>query len=159
MSPTANPVGADKEVLASMYVPATHAQTPLAAPPVALVEMAGGTPFAETARRPGAGTGPGLGAGTGPGAGVGVGAGEADASGRASLKLGRAQLNVLAGRQGSVTGALEPSLAGQVVVLQTLTGHGWQPIARARTGAGGRFRVRFRRSLPGSHVVRLRFAG
>jgi rare lipoprotein A len=124
-----------------MYVPATHAQTPLAAPPVALVEIAGGTPFAETARRPGAG------------------AGEPGASGGVGLKIERAQLNVLAGRQGSVTGALEPSLAGQVVVLQTLTGHGWQPIARARTGAGGRFRVRFRRSRPGSHIVRLRFAG
>jgi rare lipoprotein A len=122
-----------------MYVPATHAHTPAPAPPVALVEMAGGTPFAEASRRLGS-TASGQGA-------------------RVSLKLRRVQLNVLVGRTDSIAGALQPSLPRRVVVLQTLTPHGWRAIARARTEAGGRFRMRFVRRRPGSQVVRLRFAG
>jgi rare lipoprotein A len=130
-----------------MYVPATHAHTPVPAAPVALVEMAGGTPFAEASRR--------LGSTAGGEAGEQAGGQAA----RVSLKLRRAQLNVLAGRTGSIAGALQPSLPGRMVVLQTLTPHGWRAIARARTGAGGRFRVRFVGRRPGSQVVRLRFAG
>jgi hypothetical protein len=123
-----------------MYVPVTqHAQTPVAAPPGALVEMAGGTPFAEESRPLASATG-----------------GQAT---QATLKLGRAQLNVLAGHRGSVAGVLEPSLAGRMVVLQTLTPHGWRGIAQVRTAAGGRFRLRFLRGRPGSQLVRLRFAG
>jgi rare lipoprotein A len=134
-----------------MYVPATHAQTPVPAVPAALVEMAGGRPFAEASRR--------LGSTAGEGAGEGAGEQGDERSTRVSLKLRRAQLNVLAGRTGSIAGALQPSLPGRVVVLQTLTPHGWRGIARARTGSGGRFRVRFTRRRPGSEVVRLRFAG
>ena len=122
-----------------MYVPATHAQTPVPAAPPALVENAGGVPFAE-----------------------GSGQLALAAAGRpirVSVRLRRAQLDVLAGHGGSIAGVLQPSLAGRTVALQALTRHGWQPIARARTAAGGRFRLRFLRRHPGSHLVRLRFAG
>ena len=126
-----------------MYVPATHAQTPVAAPPVALVEMAGGTPFAEVSRQ------------------LGGTAGEPaeGAVARASLRLRRVQLNVLAGRGGSIAGALQPSLPGRVVVLQKLTPHGWRALARARTGAGDGFGCASWSVVPAARWCGLRFAG
>ena len=80
-----------------------------------------------------------------------------------ALKLRWHQLNVLADHRASVTGALLESrhqgLAGQLVALQQLGRRGWHTIARAHTGARGRFRLSFTPRRIGSEWVRLRFAG
>lgn len=73
-------------------------------------------------------------------------------------------LNVLDGHPAIVAGRLDgahasPALADQVVTLQTLGRHGWNPVASATTGAGGGFRLRYVPSQTGSRQVRLRFAG
>jgi rare lipoprotein A len=79
------------------------------------------------------------------------------------LHVRRYQLNVLAGDRASVTGALledrRPAPAGEVVALQTLGAHGWKTLARARTGANGRFRLSYVAHRLGSRWARLRFAG
>jgi hypothetical protein len=69
------------------------------------------------------------------------------------------KLNVLDGREASVSGTLRPGLAGRVVMLQELDGHRWRTVARARTRSAGRFRLRYRPHRTGSERVRLRFAG
>jgi rare lipoprotein A len=80
-----------------------------------------------------------------------------------ALRLRGHQLNVLADHHASVTGTLlenrEPGPAGQLVALQQLGRRGWHTIARARTGARGRFRLSFTPHRIGSEWVRLRFAG
>ncbi|MGO9762262.1 MAG: septal ring lytic transglycosylase RlpA family protein [Solirubrobacteraceae bacterium] len=80
-----------------------------------------------------------------------------------ALKVRGHQLNVLAGNRASVTGTLlenrRPGVAGQLVALQELGRHGWHTLARARTGARGRFRLSFTPRRLGSDWVRLRFAG
>ncbi|MGO9321996.1 MAG: septal ring lytic transglycosylase RlpA family protein [Solirubrobacteraceae bacterium] len=80
-----------------------------------------------------------------------------------ALKVRGYQLNVLADHRTSVTGTLledrRPGLAGQLVALQALGRHGWRTLARARTGAHGRFRLSFAQRRLGSEWVRLRFAG
>jgi hypothetical protein len=43
--------------------------------------------------------------------------------------------------------------------LQALGRHGWKTIAAARTGARGRFRLRYRADRIGSELLRVRFAG
>ncbi len=50
-------------------------------------------------------------------------------------------------------------VAAQSVVLQARGRHGWRTIATARTGARGRFRLRYRTARVGSESLRLRFAG
>jgi rare lipoprotein A len=73
------------------------------------------------------------------------------------------QLNVLAGHRASVTGTLlahrRPAPAGDLVALQALGNRGWKTLARARTGANGRFRFSYVPRQLGSRWVRLRFAG
>ncbi len=80
-----------------------------------------------------------------------------------ALKVRGYQLNVLADHRASVTGTLledrRPATAGQVVTLQALGRHGWRALARARTGARGRFRLSYVPRRLGSAWVRLRFAG
>jgi hypothetical protein len=80
-----------------------------------------------------------------------------------AIAVRHSQLNVLAGRASSVTGALRDSrhqgLSRRVVVLQALGRRGWGTIARARTSTGGRFRLSFRPRALGSRLVRVRFAG
>jgi rare lipoprotein A len=86
-----------------------------------------------------------------------------------ALKVRGYRLNVLADHRASVTGALlgerRQGLPDQSVALQELgtqegTGrHGWRTLARARTGARGRFRLSFVPRRLGSDWVRLRFAG
>lgn len=103
---------------------------------------------------------------------VGIAADEAAGGGSApapippvhtELHVGRAQLNVLDNTPASVTGKLlaahRPAAAGDMVVLQALGRHGWQTLTSARTGARGRFRLRYLPSRIGSRVVRLWFAG
>ncbi len=50
-------------------------------------------------------------------------------------------------------------VAGQEVQLQALGAHGWRPLAHARTGANGRFRLRYIPRATLSEQLRLRFAG
>jgi rare lipoprotein A len=50
-------------------------------------------------------------------------------------------------------------VAAQIVVLQARGRHGWRRVATARTGARGRFRLRFRPARVGSELLRLRFVG
>lgn len=80
-----------------------------------------------------------------------------------TLKARHYQLNVLADQRTSVTGTLledqRPGQRGLVVALQALGRHGWRTLARARTGAHGRFRVSYSPRRLGSAWVRLRFAG
>jgi rare lipoprotein A len=99
-----------------------------------------------------------------------------------SLSADRTELNVLEGHATSVTGKLTartaspealaagraPSataafhtagLAGREVQLQTLGNHGWRTLAHTRTGAEGRFRLRYTPRETVSEQVRLRFAG
>jgi rare lipoprotein A len=96
-----------------------------------------------------------------------------------SLRDVRGDLNVLEGHATSVTGRLtavattsttaipDPhvvaaratGLAGRAVSLQTLGSHGWRTLAHTRTGAGGRFRLRYMPHENTSELVRLRFAG
>lgn len=79
------------------------------------------------------------------------------------LRVRDAQLNVLANTPASVTGTLlaahTPSAAGDTVALQALGRYGWRTLASARTGARGRFRLRYVPRQIGSRVVRLWFAG
>jgi rare lipoprotein A len=80
-----------------------------------------------------------------------------------TLRVRSAQLNVLLARRATVTGTLREAhgsgRAGRKVVLQGLGRHGWLTLASTRTGALGKFRIRYvaRRLL--SERVRLRFAG
>jgi rare lipoprotein A len=75
------------------------------------------------------------------------------------LEVRRTSLNVLAGHAASVAGALRPGLAGRLVALQAFGRHGWSTLTQTRTGAGGRFRLRYVPRRTGSELVRLRFAG
>jgi rare lipoprotein A len=99
-----------------------------------------------------------------------------------SLSAQRAELNVLEGHTTSVTGKLtartpgteilvggKPTstaaalhtagLVGQEVQLQALSRHGWRTLAHTRTGAQGRFRLRYMPRETVSEQVRLRFMG
>jgi hypothetical protein len=108
---------------------------------------------------------------------------------RTSLSELRAELNVLEGHTTSVTGKLtartsspSPSsaspgggattastpatttthmadVAGQEVQLQALGTHGWRTLVHTRTGASGRFRLRYLPRETTSEQVRLRFGG
>jgi rare lipoprotein A (peptidoglycan hydrolase) len=74
----------------------------------------------------------------------------------ADVAVGRAKLNVVAGRRASVHGRIAPAVAGRRVALERRTGRGWRAVDGARTGAGGRFAVRFRPRHPVSAAVRVR---
>ena len=89
-----------------------------------------------------------------------------------SLSARSADINVLEGHAASVTGELlagpgpQPpigdrptGLAEQVVRLQALDSHGWRTLAHTRTGASGRFRLRYVPRQTASEQVRLSFAG
>jgi hypothetical protein len=113
-----------------MYVPAPPAQHALALAPVGILS-----------------TTPSL---TGPPLGQAV---------STSLRVRSANLNVLDGRQASVTGTLSPGLSGRTVTLQAIDPHGWSTVARVRTGPEGSFRLGYLPRQTGSERVRLRFAG
>jgi hypothetical protein len=79
-----------------------------------------------------------------------------------AIRVRSSQLNVLEGHTASVTGKLlgDPAgLSGRVVTLQALGSHGWRTLAHTRTGARGRFRLRYMPRQTASEQVRLRFAG
>jgi rare lipoprotein A len=79
------------------------------------------------------------------------------------LKVRGAQLNVLDNSRTSVTGTLlegaHTGIPDQLVALQALGRRGWHTLARARTGARGRFRFSYTPRRLGSELLRLRFAG
>jgi hypothetical protein len=50
-------------------------------------------------------------------------------------------------------------VAGRIVDLQARERHGWRTVAGARTGARGRYRLRYRADRLGSELLRVRFAG
>ncbi len=65
-----------------------------------------------------------------------------------------------------VAGATPPTavahqarVAGRMVVMQARGRRGWRTIATGRTGARGRFRLRYRTGRIGSELLRVRFAG
>jgi len=97
-----------------------------------------------------------------------------------SLSVTRTELNVLEGHTTNVTGKLitdahslegggavpaeqsvdhVAALPGREVLLQALGSHGWRTLAHTRTGAKGRFRLRYVPLQTASEQVRLRFAG
>jgi rare lipoprotein A len=88
--------------------------------------------------------------------------------GRTALGVRHEDLNVLAGETATVTGRLlvrsagdghQDGLADRGVVLQVRERDRWRTIAGTRTGARGRYRLRYRPSRIGSEMVRMRFAG
>jgi rare lipoprotein A len=74
----------------------------------------------------------------------------------ADVAVRRARLNVVAGHRASVRGRVAPALPGRRVVLERRNRRGWHTVDGARTGAGGRFTVRFRPHRAVSAHVRLR---
>ncbi|HYM54580.1 MAG TPA: septal ring lytic transglycosylase RlpA family protein [Solirubrobacteraceae bacterium] len=82
---------------------------------------------------------------------------------RTALTVRSSQLQVLGDHRVTVTGSLletpRSGLPGRVVALQALGRRGWSTLARARTGARGRFRLTYTPRRIGSELVRLRFAG
>lgn len=149
-----------------MLVPVTYAQ-PAAAPAVPLI------PIEITA------------GGASPGAAPGASASGAAQFGLATptptptaIVVRHADLNVLANRPSTVSGALHSGaggagrsgagesggaggggLAGRSIALQALGPRGWHTIAGAHTGARGQFRLTYTSRRTGSEPVRLRFAG
>jgi rare lipoprotein A len=79
------------------------------------------------------------------------------------LKVRGDQLNVLDNSRTSVTGTLlegaHTGIPDQLVALQALGRRGWHTLARAHTGARGRFRLSYTPRRLGSQWLRLRFAG
>ncbi len=78
---------------------------------------------------------------------------------RSTLHVRHADLDVLEGHGAIVLGTLRPSLAAQQVTLQALGDRGWKTVAATRTGAKGRFRLRYLPRRTGSSLMRLRFLG
>lgn len=78
---------------------------------------------------------------------------------RERMRVRSAKLNVLAGQSMSATGTLLPRLAHARVSLQLLLGRRWVSVASARTGARGRFRLRYRPPRTGGWVAQLRYRG
>jgi len=77
----------------------------------------------------------------------------------ATIGIRSTRLNVLDGHEATVTGTLGPDLTGQIVTLQTLGNRGWSTVSRARTRAGGRFRLHLITHRTGSEQVRVHFPG
>jgi rare lipoprotein A len=90
------------------------------------------------------------------------------------LGVRHATLNVLAGHATTIAGTLlaagPPSsgggsadrpagLADGTVTLQVRRGRGWRSVAWTRTGAHGRYRLRYVPGSVGSEPIRVRFAG
>jgi rare lipoprotein A len=68
-------------------------------------------------------------------------------------------MNVLAGHAMAATGSLRPRLSGAKVSLQLLFGRRWITVAHTRTGARGRFRLRYEPRRTGSWPAQVRYSG
>ena len=79
------------------------------------------------------------------------------------LRVTRAQLNVLAGESARFSGTLEEAgqraPAGRLLALQRLISGTWHTLASARTGARGRFSLRYTSPRTGSEFLRIAFRG
>lgn len=75
------------------------------------------------------------------------------------IRVRRRALNVLDGHATSVTGVLRPRVRGAKVVLDLLHGRRWTPVAHTRTGARGRFHLRYVPRALGSWDAQLHVAG
>jgi hypothetical protein len=77
-----------------------------------------------------------------------------------SLAGGATMASAPASASASTTAKLDTAgVAGREVQLQALGEHGWRTLAHTRTGAGGRFRLRYVPRETTSEQVRLRFGG
>ena len=86
-------------------------------------------------------------------------AGSAPTARISKVGVGKQRLNVRAGRRALVAGTVLPRAAGRVASLQVRRGDRWRTIDRARTGSAGRYRLRDRRTAPGSLAVRVYVRG
>ena len=78
---------------------------------------------------------------------------------RERMRVRASELNVLAGDAVTATGSLRPRLPGAKVSLQLLDGRRWASVARARTGARGRFVLRYTPPQTGSWLARVKYSG
>jgi rare lipoprotein A len=69
------------------------------------------------------------------------------------------KLHVRAGNRTAVVGTVAPGVTGITVSLQVQRGGRWKPIARDRTDASGRYKLRERLRRTGSPKVRVQVAG
>lgn len=76
----------------------------------------------------------------------------------ASFHLAKHATDDMGGRPITVQGTLNPATRGRTVRLQVLSGHHWQNIARDKTGAQGRFHIRYSPSS-GKKYLRVSFGG
>jgi peptidoglycan lytic transglycosylase len=135
------------------------------AAPVAAVAIAGNAASLAVASTAAATppTGAGVGVGVGGAGLLQAGAGAPPLGGLARARLAfkgvRADLSVLEGHAASVSGALRPGRGGRLVELQRRAGHGWRTLARAFTGARGRFRLRYTPWRLSEQRLRLLFPG
>ena len=73
----------------------------------------------------------------------------------AKVGVGKRKIEVRAGRRTVVTGTVLPRVAGLVTSLQVRTAERWVTIDRDRTGSSGRYRLRDKRTYPGSMRARV----
>ena len=76
-----------------------------------------------------------------------------------SLALDKVRRHVVAGKRVVVVGELRPRGAGRVVELRVSGRRHWHVVDRDRTGARGRFLLRWRTRHPGSRAMRVVFKG
>lgn len=77
----------------------------------------------------------------------------------AKFELARHSLDSLGGGPVALHGALYPARAGRVVRVQGRAGHGWQTLARTRTGRKGAFQARLTGATGLGRSLRVMFAG
>jgi rare lipoprotein A (peptidoglycan hydrolase) len=78
---------------------------------------------------------------------------------RATLRLGHARRDVVAGSRASVHGHLQPAKAGRTVILQVRRGRSWTTVDRTHTSRSGAFSTAYRTHATGSMAMRLVFKG
>ena len=77
----------------------------------------------------------------------------------ASVGVDKKRIDVRAGRRAVVTGGVRPARAGLIASLQVRKGKRWITLDRDRTGTSGRYRLRDRRRVPMSALVRVHIRG
>ena len=148
VSPTANPVGGNKEVPNTMYVPATLAQPP-GGPALRSRYRASTTPPLQTPAH----------------TSLSVTRTELNVlEGHTTSVTGKLITDAHSLEGGEAVPAEQSvdhaaALPGREVLLQALGSHGWRTLAHTRTGSEGRFRLRYMPLQTASEQVRLRFAG
>lgn len=82
----------------------------------------------------------------------------APAPGQGQLRVSARQ-HVLVGHAVPVHGVLTPAQGGRAVAVQASGGHGWKTVARAKTGAQGRFQAKWRPKMDRQYRLRAVVAG